>query len=96
MITLQIYEHPLHKAANTLGIFFWHYRSFLGKGYSGSLGRSAETGVEAYSHMHYLIEIFTANNRPKSPKSFYKFNGLRLQKINSVYSQKKKKEKLTV
>lgn len=30
-----------------------------------------------------------------SLKSFYKFNGLRLQKINCVYSQKKN-EKLTV
>lgn len=58
VITPQNCEHPLHKAASTLAeIFSWHYRSFLGKEYRGSLGRSAETGGEAYSQMHYLIEI---------------------------------------
>lgn len=63
----------------------------LGEGCSGSLGRSAETGGEAYTPERYLIEIFTADSRPMRLKSFCKFNGLRLQKINCVYSQGKKK-----
>lgn len=65
----QICEHPLHKAASALAeVSTWPCRSFLGIGYSGSLGRSAATRGEAYSQMHYLFKIFTANSRPRSPK----------------------------
>lgn len=58
---------------------------------SGSLGRSAQPGGEECRQMHYLIDVFTANTRPMSLKSFYKFSRLRLQKMGCVYSQKEGK-----
>lgn len=70
-------------------IFSWHCRSFLGKDVVVHLGGLLKLEEKHTVKCIILIEIFTAHNRPMSPKSFCKSNGLRLQKINCVYSQKK-------